>query len=64
MLGRVLGIKELPEPERPRERCLSRGPGALSTTELPAILLRTGNRGTSAVEMAGHSWRGAAPSGA
>jgi len=53
MLGHVLGIKELPEPERPRERCLSMGPGALSTTELLAILLRTGNRGTSAVVMAG-----------
>ncbi len=53
MLGHVLGIKELPEPERPRERCLSRGAGALSTTELLAILLRTGNRGSSAVDMAG-----------
>jgi len=53
MLGHVLGIKELPEPERPRERCLSRGAGALSTTELLAILLRTGNKGTSAVDMAG-----------
>ena len=53
MLGRALGIKELPEPERPRERCLSRGPGALSTTELLAILLRTGSKGRSAVTMAG-----------
>lgn len=53
MQGHMLGIKELPEPERPRERCLSRGPGALSTTELLAILLRTGVRGKSAVDMAG-----------
>src|SRR5512135_2369849 len=53
MEGHALGIKELPEPERPRERCLSRGPGALSTTELLAILLRTGSRGRSAVTMAG-----------
>jgi DNA repair protein RadC len=53
MIGHALGIKEMPEPERPRERCLSRGSGALSTTELLAILLRTGSRGTSAVDMAG-----------
>ena len=53
MMGHVLGIKELPEPERPRERCLERGPGALSTTELLAILLRTGRRGSSATDMAG-----------
>ncbi len=53
MMGHVLGIKELPEPERPRERCLERGPGALSTTELLAILLRTGRKGSSATDMAG-----------
>jgi DNA repair protein RadC len=53
MLGRTLGIKEMPQPERPRERCLSRGPGALSTTELLAILLRTGSKGRSAITMAG-----------
>ncbi len=53
MMGHVLGIKELPEPERPRERCLERGPGALSTTELLAILLRAGRKGSSATDMAG-----------
>jgi DNA repair protein RadC len=53
MMGQSLGIKEMPEVERPRERCLSRGPGALSTTELLAILLRTGSKGRSAVTMAG-----------
>ena len=52
MIGLSLGIKEMPEVERPRERCLGRGPGALSTTELLAILLRTGVRGKSAVDMA------------
>jgi len=46
-----IGIKEMPEEERPRERCLRRGPGALSTTELLAILIRTGNRGTTALEL-------------
>ncbi len=53
MQGHVLGIKEMPEPERPRERCLARGAAALSTTELLAILLRTGVKGKSAVDMAG-----------
>ena len=48
-----LSIKELPLDERPRERCLRCGPGALSTTELLAILLRTGIRGKTAVDLAG-----------
>jgi DNA repair protein RadC len=53
MLSTHLSIKELPEEERPRERCLSRGPAALSTSELLAILLRTGTKGKTAVDMAG-----------
>jgi len=48
-----LSIKELPLDERPRERCLRCGPGALSTTELLAILLRTGTRGKTALDLAG-----------
>lgn len=35
-------IAEMPEAERPRERLLRLGPGALKTDELLAILLRTG----------------------
>ncbi len=53
MLCTHLGIKELPEEERPRERCMSRGPGALSTAELLAILIRTGTRGKTALDVAG-----------
>ena len=45
-------IRELPVSERPRERLLEQGSGALSDAELLAILLRTGHRGTSAVQMA------------
>ncbi len=45
-------IRELPESERPRERLLAQGSGALSDTELVAILLRTGCRGTSVVQLA------------
>lgn len=36
-------IGEMPEAERPRERLLRLGPGALKTDELLAILLRTGS---------------------
>ena len=45
-------IKDLPECERPRERLQKSGAGALSTPELLAILLRTGTKGHSALELA------------
>lgn len=45
-------IRSWPAEERPRERLLAHGPGALTTAELLAILLRTGARGQSAVELA------------
>ncbi len=48
----ALSIKEWPQEERPRERCLSRGAAALSTTELVAILLRTGTKGKTALDLA------------
>lgn len=48
-----LRIHELSAAERPRERLAERGPKALSTPELLAILLRSGLRGTSAVDL-GH----------
>jgi DNA repair protein RadC len=38
--------------ERPRERLLAKGAGSLSDAELLAVLLRTGMRGKSAVELA------------
>jgi len=43
-------IKDWPEGDRPREKLLHRGPGALSDAELLAILLRCGGRGASAVD--------------
>ncbi len=53
MAGRSgMTIREWPEGERPRERCLSQGAGALSTAELLAILLRTGRRGKTALDLA------------
>ena len=39
----VRAIKDWPESDRPREKLIERGPGALSNAELLAILLRTGN---------------------
>jgi len=44
-------IKEMPTSERPRERLQAYGVGALSTSELIAILLRTGMEGQSAVNV-------------
>jgi DNA repair protein RadC len=44
-------IKDLPETERPRERLVEKGADALSKGELIAILLRTGMKGRSAVEI-------------
>lgn len=44
-------IADLPEPERPRERLVRVGPGALSDSELLALVLRTGGRGANAVEL-------------
>jgi len=48
-----LRIQEIAAAERPRERLAERGPKALSSAELFAILLRSGLQGTSAVEL-GH----------
>ncbi len=45
-------IKNLPEDERPREKLLKYGADKLSDAELLAILLRTGTKGKSAIEMA------------
>jgi DNA repair protein RadC len=44
-------IKDLPQQERPRERLLAHGADTLKTSELLAILLRTGSKGISAVDM-------------
>jgi DNA repair protein RadC len=48
----TLRIHELPEQERPREKLAALGAGALSDSELIAILLRTGLPGANAVDVA------------
>lgn len=45
-------VRELPSHERPRERLQHFGPQALSTAELLAIILHTGTRGGSMLELA------------
>jgi DNA repair protein RadC len=45
-------IREMPESDRPRERLKERGAAALTDAELVAILLRTGMKGQSAVQLA------------
>ena len=38
-------VRDLPRVDRPREKLLGRGPAALSSAELIALLLRSGSRG-------------------
>jgi DNA repair protein RadC len=45
-------LLDLPADARPREKLLARGPGALSDTELLALLLRTGTAGRGVFQMA------------
>lgn len=47
-----MAISEWPVAERPRERLLAEGPAVLTDAELVAILLRSGVRGKSAVDLA------------
>jgi len=50
--NKATGIRNWPRDDRPREKLLRKGPGALTNSELLAILLRTGVAGTSAVDLA------------
>lgn len=45
-------IKSLPEEERPQEKALRNGVGALSDTELIALILRTGRQNASSIALA------------
>src|SRR3974390_2211294 len=51
-MGAGLLIRELPESERPRERLAAHGPDSLKPSDLIAILLRTGTKGVSAMQVA------------
>jgi DNA repair protein RadC len=47
-----MAISDWPQQERPRERLLALGPASLADAELLAILLRSGVKGKSAVDLA------------
>jgi len=47
-----MAITDWPDDQRPRERLLKQGPGALADAELLAIFLRVGIEGMSAVDLA------------
>lgn len=49
---RQSGIKSWPQADRPREKLLKNGERSLSNSELLAILLRTGIKGASAIDLA------------
>jgi DNA repair protein RadC len=49
---RARRIRELPAPERPRERLAQRGPANLSSAELVALIWGSGSMGRSAVAIA------------
>lgn len=45
-------IKEMPESQRPYEKCIREGEGSLSDSELLAVILRTGTRGSNSLTLA------------
>lgn len=45
-------MRDIPTPERPYEKCEVHGPKVLSDSELLAVILRTGTKGVSALELA------------
>lgn len=47
----VLTVRDLPDEEKPREKLLARGPTALASKELLAILLEKGTRKEGVLEM-------------
>jgi DNA repair protein RadC len=51
-------LDRMPADDRPRERLISRGPQALSTSDLIAILLGTGTQETNVIELARSLVRG------
>jgi len=48
----LMGIRDWPIDERPREKLLERGAAALSDAEILAILLGSGRKGRSALDVA------------
>ncbi|MCD8300910.1 MAG: DNA repair protein RadC [Clostridiales bacterium] len=51
-MQKTLTMKELPESERPYEKCRLYGPGALTDAELIAVILRSGSQGERSTDLA------------
>ena len=49
---RRLSVRDLPAGERPRERLLAEGAGALTVAQLVALILAEGTRGETAIDCA------------
>ncbi len=45
-------MKDIPKQDRPYEKCVSNGPGVLSDAELLAVIIRTGSRNFSSLQLA------------
>ncbi|MFC4737442.1 DNA repair protein RadC [Bacillus daqingensis] len=52
-MGKAMMIRDVPKSERPRERLMHYGPEALSNQELLALLLGSGTRRESVMDLAG-----------
>lgn len=51
-MHRHLTMKELPDSEKPYEKCMAQGSQSLSDAELLAVFIRTGTKGMTSVELA------------
>ena len=51
-MNRHFTVKELPESEKPYEKCLHYGAEYLSDAELLAVIIRTGTSGKQSIEVA------------
>ncbi|MCR4629780.1 RadC family protein [[Clostridium] aminophilum] len=58
-----LKTNDIPEADRPVEKCLRCGPSGLSDAELLAVILRTGSRGENSLNLARRLLRTARPEG-
>ncbi len=51
-MNKTLTMKELPDQEKPYEKCLLMGPAALSDAELLSVIIRTGSAGEKSIDLA------------
>lgn len=51
-MQKSMTIKELPDYERPYEKCMAKGASALSDAELISVIIRTGIQGEKSVDLA------------